>query len=127
MSCGCKMVYLMGLTTTIFYQGTRVMHQMGHTQGVPPDGTVFDSTPITASAALAIRVGWVRTFHSVEPEGKSGKEKAYTAWLITQVWPTEKIRRATLLSEIEGTPEAAAADTAGLLGDLDEDKRQKAT
>ena len=83
MSYGYKMVYLMGLTMTTFYQGTRVMRQMGHIQGVPPDRPIFDPTLIMPSTALAIRAGWARTFHSVEPVGKSGKEKAYTAWLIT--------------------------------------------
>ena len=40
-SDGYKMVYLVGLSMTTFYQATRVMRQMGHSQGIPPDGPIF--------------------------------------------------------------------------------------
>ena len=104
MSYGYKMVYLVGLSMTTFYQATRVMRQMGHSQGVPPEGRFWESVPITASVATAIRAGWARGLNSIKPGDGSGRETAHVSWLIKAVWPIEKKRRVALLSEIEGTP-----------------------
>ena len=44
---------------------------------------------------------WARSFHSIKPAGESGRDEAYDSWLTPIVWPFEKKRRVTLLTEIE--------------------------
>ena len=126
------MVYLVGLSMTTFYQATRVMRQMGHSQGVPPDGPIFASVPITSSAATAIKAGWARSFHSVKPVGESRREEAYDLWLAPIVWPFEKKRRVALLTEIEGDIIPVTQEDTKLLKDSEDSvdvnpKRKKRT
>ena len=101
MSFGYRHVYLLGISLSTFYQATRVLRQMGHSQGIPPDGAVFSSTPITAEVKKAVTNGWGRSFHSIAPEGRSDVLDGYQDWLMAAVWARERNRRVALIKKIE--------------------------
>ena len=101
MSFGYRHVYLLGLSFTTFYQATRIMRQMGHSQGIPLDGALFSSSLITAEVQKAILNAWARSFHSIVPEDRTDRSDDYVDWLIAAVWANEKKKRVALITEIE--------------------------
>ena len=101
MSFGYRHVYLLGLSFTTFYQATRILRQMGHSQGIPPDGAIFPSGLITVGTQRAVLNVWARSFHSIAPEGQSDRSDDYVDWLLATVWTGEKKKRVALITEIE--------------------------
>ena len=85
MSFGYRHVYVLGLSFTTFYQATRVLRQMGHSQGIPPDGAIFSSSLITAGTRKAVLNAWARSFHSIALEGRSDRSDDYVDWLMAAV------------------------------------------
>ena len=74
---------------------------MGHSQGIPPDGAVFPSSPISAETKKAVLNAWARSFHSVAPEYRSDRSDDYVDWLMVAIWAGEKKKRTALIEEIE--------------------------
>ena len=101
MSFGYRHVYLLGLSFTTFYQATRIMRQMGHPQGIPPDGAIFPSSLITAEVQKAVLNAWARSFHSIAPEDRADRSDDYVDWLIAAIGANEKKKRVALITEIE--------------------------
>ena len=101
MSFGYRHVYVLGIGFSTFYQATRVLRQMGHSQGILPDRAVFPSGVITAETQRAVLNGWARSFHSIAPEGQSDRSDDYVDWLMVAVWAKEKKKRVALILEIE--------------------------
>ena len=101
MSFGYRHVYLLRVVMSTFYQATRVLSQMGHLQGIPPDGAIFSSSTITAEVKKAMMNGWARSFHSIILEGRSDRLDGYTDWLMAVVWAEGKKKRVALIEEIE--------------------------
>ena len=101
MGFGYRHVYLLGTSMSTFYQATRVLRQMGRPQGIPPDGLVFPSGPITVEVKKTVINSWARSFNSVTPEDRSDQLDSYEEWLMATTWANEKRKRVALIEEIE--------------------------
>ncbi|KDP24015.1 hypothetical protein JCGZ_27043 [Jatropha curcas] len=53
-SAGFQMAYLLGMDHITFYPGFQLMRQMGHTQGLPPAGALFEDTLISPRITVVV-------------------------------------------------------------------------
>ncbi|KDP26316.1 hypothetical protein JCGZ_22291 [Jatropha curcas] len=78
------MAYLLGMDHVTFYLGSRLMRQMGHSQGLPLAGALFEDTLISSWVTVAIRGSWTRGAHVVEAGVSKGRTAAYEVWCIAE-------------------------------------------
>ena len=104
-SSGQSLVHLLGFTHSTWYCANRVQRQMGIDQTKPLfDGLTFD-VPITAGVVRATLSSWIRGYRLVHPlpdPTSVQTSSEYQDWLKTFVWPLERLRRVTLLGQVEG-------------------------
>ncbi|KDP22874.1 hypothetical protein JCGZ_01989 [Jatropha curcas] len=100
------MAYLLGMDHITFYPDSRLMRQVGHTQGLLPIGAIFEDTMISPQVIVAVLVSWFRGAHAVDTWIFKGRTAAHEAWWIAEHGDQEREHRATLAHEIEARLQA---------------------
>ncbi|KDP33073.1 hypothetical protein JCGZ_13610 [Jatropha curcas] len=87
------MAYLLGMDSITFYPGSKLMRQMGHTQGLPLAGALLWDILISPRVIVAILGSWSRRAHVVKAGVTGGWIVAYEAWWTVEHGDQERERR----------------------------------